>query len=219
MIAGCDQERRRENEGIVDWRNSMAITRKLVRDGWEVFLLNRGSRSGELPEGVCTITADINDEEAAARGIGDMHFDCVGEFIGFKKEQVERDYRLFAGRCGQYLYISSASAYHKPLGSYVIDEGTSLANPYWQYSRDKIACEEFLMQKYREEGFPVTIVRPSHTYDERHVPVDDGEQACHHPGRWDEPVDIDLQHRFRSRLHRPDGGSSCHRGSVPDHIG
>ena len=150
---------------------SMAITRKLVRDGWEVFLLNRGSRSGELPEGVCTITADINDEEAAARGIGDMHFDCVGEFIGFKKEPVERDYRLFAGRCDQYLYISSASAYHKPLGSYVIDEGTSLANPYWQYSRDKIACEEFLMQKYREEGFPVTIVRPSHTYDERHVPV------------------------------------------------
>ena len=100
-----------------------------------------------------------------------MEFDAVCEFIGFVPAQIERDHRLFAGRTKQYIYISSASAYHKPVRSYVINEGTTLANPYWQYSRDKIACEELLMKYYREEGFPVTIVRPSHTYDERSVPL------------------------------------------------
>ena len=84
---------------------------------------------------------------------------------------MERDYRLFKGKTNQYIYISSASAYNKPVRSYIITEGTTLANPYWQYSRDKIACEDFLMEKYRNEGFPVTIVRPSHTYDERNVPL------------------------------------------------
>ena len=150
---------------------SMAITRKLVRDGWDVYLLNRGNRTEGLPEGIHSIVADINDEENVLAQIGEMRFDCVCEFIGFTPAQVERDYRLFKGKCGQYIYISSASAYHKPAGSYIITEGTTLANPYWQYSRDKIACEEFLMKKYREEGFPVTIVRPSHTYDERHIPL------------------------------------------------
>ena len=150
---------------------SMAITKKLVADGWEVWLLNRGNRNSGIPEGVHCVVADINDEAAVLQGIEGMYFDCVCEFIGFVPEQVERDWRLFAGRTGQYIYISSASAYHKPVRSYVISEGTTLANPYWKYSRDKIACEEFLMRKYREEGFPVTIVRPSHTYDERNVPV------------------------------------------------
>ena len=150
---------------------SMAITKKLVADGWEVWLLNRGNRNSNIPEGVHCVVADINDEAAVLQGIEGMYFDCVCEFIGFVPEQVERDWRLFAGRTGQYIYISSASAYHKPVRSYVISEGTTLANPYWKYSRDKIACEEFLMKKYREEGFPVTIVRPSHTYDERNVPV------------------------------------------------
>ena len=149
---------------------SMAITRKLAADGWEVYLLNRGNRAAELPEGVRCVVADINDEAAVLQGIEGLYFDSVCEFIGFTPDQVERDYRLFKGRTGQYIYISSASAYNKPSGSYVITEGTTLANPYWQYSRDKIACEEFLMQKYREEGFPVTIVRPSHTYDERNLP-------------------------------------------------
>ena len=150
---------------------SMAITRKLVRDGWDVYLLNRGNRNSELPEGVNSIVADINDEEGVLKQIGDMRFDCVCEFIGFTPDQVERDYRLFKDKCGQYISISSASAYHKPVGSYIITEGTTLANPYWEYSRNKIACEDFLMEKYREEGFPVTIVRPSHTYDVRSVPV------------------------------------------------
>jgi len=151
---------------------SMAIVRRLAQDPlWEVWVLNRGNREDELPEGVKQLVADIKDEADVKEKIKDMSFDTVCEFIGFHVEDVERDYRLFAGKTKQYIYISSASAYHKPAASYVITEGTTLANPHWQYSRDKIASEEFLMEKYRKEGFPVTIVRPSHTYDERNIPL------------------------------------------------
>ncbi len=151
---------------------STAIVKRLSQDpSWEVYVLNRGNRNGVIPPNVKHITADISDEADVLTKIGTMTFDCVCEFIGFVPSQVERDYRLFAGKTKQYIYISSASAYHKPEAGYVITEGTTLANPHWQYSRDKIACEEFLMKMYREEGFPVTIVRPSHTYDERNVPL------------------------------------------------
>ena len=151
---------------------STAIVKKLAADPlWEVWVLNRGKRNDVLPKGVHSIICDISNEEEAAEKLKDMEFDVVGEFIGFVVEQVERDYRLFKGKTKQYIYISSASAYHKPAASYIITEGTTLANPHWDYSRNKIACEEFLMKKYREEGFPVTIVRPSHTYDERTVPL------------------------------------------------
>lgn len=151
---------------------STAIVRRLAKkDNWDVYVLNRGNRTEVIPEGVNLIKADINDEADVLSKIGDTVFDCVCEFIGFTVPQVERDHRLFKGRTRQYIYISSASAYHKPAASYVITEGTALANPHWQYSRDKIACEEFLMTKYKEENFPVTIVRPSHTYDERNVPL------------------------------------------------
>ena len=151
---------------------STAVVKRLADSGeWEVWVLNRGNRPGVLPAGVHPITADINDEEAAGNALGTLTFDSVCEFIAFERSQVERDVRLFAGRTRQYLFTSSASAYHKPAADYRITEGTALANPYWEYSRKKIACEDFLMEKYREEGFPVTIVRPSHTYDERKIPV------------------------------------------------
>ncbi|MCR4670976.1 MAG: SDR family oxidoreductase [Saccharofermentans sp.] len=150
---------------------SMAITNLLAGRGEEVILLNRGTRSAEIPEGVKVINSDISNEEEVSRILSGMTFDCVGEFIGFVPSQVERDVRLFSGKTKQYIYISSASAYHKPCSSYLINEGTSLANPYWQYSRDKIACEEYLMDRYRKDSFPVTIVRPSHTYDQRSVPL------------------------------------------------
>ena len=149
----------------------MAITKLLAKQGHEVILLNRGSRNLQLPDGVKTIQCDISDEAAAAKKLDGMSFDCVGEFIGFVPAQVERDFRLFSGKTKQYIYISSASAYQKPLSDCVITESTPLSNPHWQYSRDKIACEEVLMRMYRENGFPVTIVRPSHTYDERSVPL------------------------------------------------
>ena len=148
---------------------STAIVRRLLAQGHEVWLLNRGNRKLDFTGDINYITADINDEADVAEKIKDMYFDAVGEFIGFTVDQVERDYRLFKGKTNQYIYISSASAYHKPAANYVITEGTTLANPHWEYSRNKIACEEFLMKKYREEGFPVTIVRPSHTYDERSI--------------------------------------------------
>ncbi len=150
---------------------SMAITRLLAKQGHEVFLLNRGSRTNELPPEVCVIPCDISSESEAAKALEGLTFDTVGEFIGFVPDQIRRDIRLFSGRTKQYIYISSASAYQKPLSDCRITESTPLANPYWQYSRDKIACEELLMQEYRENGFPVTIVRPSHTYDERSVPL------------------------------------------------
>ena len=151
---------------------STAIVKRLVKEpDWEVWVLNRGNRSNVLPEGVKQIVADINDETDVLNKLGDMQFDTVCEFIGFTLPQIERDVRLFAGRTKQYIFTSSASAYHKPAASYIITEGTTLANPYWQYSRDKIECEEYLLKQYKEKGFPVTIVRPSHTYDERNIPL------------------------------------------------
>lgn len=150
---------------------SSAITRLLVKKGYDTYILNRGSRNDTLPEGVKTISADINNEAEAAEKLSGMTFDVVCDFIGFVPSQLERDFRLFNGKTKQFMYISSASAYHKPVKDYRITEGTTLANPYWEYSRNKIACEEYLMKMYRENGFPVTIIRPSHTYDERSVPL------------------------------------------------
>ena len=159
---------------------SSAITRQLAAAGHDLWLLNRGTRKDEVPANVRQVIADINDEQQVKQLLGDNCFDAVCEFIGFVTQQVERDIRLFSGRTRQYVYISSASAYNKPARSHIITEGTTLANPYWQYSRDKIACEEMLMKAYREQGFPVTIVRPSHTYCERSVPV-----SIHGPkGSW-----------------------------------
>ncbi|WP_026493539.1 NAD-dependent epimerase/dehydratase family protein [Butyrivibrio sp. XPD2002] len=151
---------------------SMGIVRRLAEDPlWEVYLLNRGNRRDEVPSSVKQIVADINDEFDVRKKLEGMEFDVVSDFIVFDEKAVERDYRLFKGKTKQYIFISSASAYNKPAAGYVITEGTTLANPYWEYSRNKIAIEEFLMKKYREEGFPVTIVRPSHTYNEKNVPL------------------------------------------------
>ena len=151
---------------------STAITAQLAAEGeWELTLLNRGTRSAQVPANVKVLKADINDEAAVEKLLEGTQWDCVCDFIGFVPAQVERDWRLFRGRTKQYMYISSASAYQKPLASPVITEGTPLVNPYWQYSRDKIACEDFLMGKFREEGYPVTIIRPSHTYGDWSVPL------------------------------------------------
>lgn len=150
---------------------STAISKQLANMGHELYLINRGTRNSELPENIKFITVDVNDEAAVAEKIKDLSFDSVCDFIGFVPEQLERDYRLFKGKTKQFMYISSASAYNKQPADYVITEGTALANPYWEYSRNKIKCEDFLMKMYRDEGFPVTIIRPSHTYDERSVPL------------------------------------------------
>lgn len=150
---------------------SMAISRQLLAEGHTLYLLNRGSRNHGLGDGVISLKVDINDEAAVKEIIKDLSFDAVADFIAFVPTALERDYRLFNGKTKQFIYISSASAYQKPLSDYRINEGTPLANPYWEYSRNKIAGEEYLMKMYRENGFPVTIVRPSHTYDERSIPL------------------------------------------------
>ncbi len=147
---------------------SMAVSKLLLSQGHTLYLINRGSG---LCGSIVELKADINDENTVRELIKDLAFDAVADFIAFTPEQLQRDHRLFSGRTRQFIYISSASAYQKPASDHRISEGTPLANPYWEYSRNKIAGEEFLMKLYREEGFPVTIVRPSHTYSERSVPV------------------------------------------------
>ncbi|MDR3189081.1 MAG: SDR family oxidoreductase [Prevotellaceae bacterium] len=150
---------------------SADISRALLAEGHELYLINRGNSNSCLPKGATPLVADVNDEQKVAGLIKDLSFDAVADFIAFAPEHLERDYRLFKGKTKQFIFISSASAYQKPLSGYRITEGTPLANPLWEYSRGKIACEDYLMQRYRSEGFPVTIVRPSHTYSERSVPL------------------------------------------------
>ena len=151
---------------------SMAITKQLSKlPNFELYLLNRGNRNTDLPSNVKIIQGDINNDADIASKFENLSFDAVCNFIAFVPKQLERDYNLFKNKTKHYIFISSASAYQKPLSNYLITEGTPVANPYWEYSRNKIACEEFLMKKYRDEKFPVTIVRPSHTYDERSVPL------------------------------------------------
>ena len=150
---------------------STAISRNILAQGWELYLLNRGSRNHLLSGKLTEIREDINQEAAVAEKIQGLHFDVVADFITFGPAQIERDFRLFKDKTRQYIAISSASAYQKPLSDYRITESTPLANPFWEYSRNKIACEEVLLRLYRDYGFPITIVRPSHTYDERSVPL------------------------------------------------
>ncbi|MCC7376447.1 MAG: SDR family oxidoreductase [Verrucomicrobiales bacterium] len=149
---------------------STACTRLAIERGHDVYLLNRGQH-GAAPDGAQSIIADLKDEAATAAALGSRAWDVVLDFIAFEPGDIERDLRLFRGRTAQYIFISSASAYQRPVSHYLITESTPLANPYWDYSRQKIACEERLMRAYREEAFPVTIIRPSLTYGETMIPL------------------------------------------------
>ena len=150
---------------------SSACTRLALEQGVELYLFNRGQTSTDLPAGAHLIQGDINNRDEAEALLKGHTFDTVVDWIAFGVEQVERDIELFSGRTGQYVFISSASAYQKPVAHYRIDEGTPLANPFWEYSRKKIACEDRLMREYRDNGFPITIVRPSHTYSPSRLPT------------------------------------------------
>jgi len=151
---------------------SSAITKQIISNSdHQLYLINRGTRNDNLSDNVTLIQADINEEEDVAEKVKNLNFDVVVDFIAFVPAHLERDYRLFNKKTKQFIFISSASAYQKPLSDFRITEGTPLANPYWEYSRNKIACEDYLMKMYRENGFPVTLIRPSHTYDERSVPL------------------------------------------------
>lgn len=154
---------------------SSACSRRAVAQGIDLYVLNRGqSTLRPLPAEATVLTGDIREPAAAKEALGDHAFDTVVDWVAYTPQQVQADIDLFRGRTGQYVFISSASAYQTPPARLPVVESTPLRNPYWQYSRDKIACEDLLVRAYREDGFPATIVRPSHTYDRTLVPFDGG---------------------------------------------
>lgn len=160
---------------------SSACSDLVAARGHELLVLNRSaSRMYPLPEGATLLKGDIHADEAQlASLVAGHHFDAVVDYIAFSVNDIERDLRLFRDRTDQFVFISSASAYQKPPKNYLITEETPLENPYWQYSRDKIACEDILMQAYHTDGFPVTIIRPSHTYGPTQIPF--GVSSWRHP--------------------------------------
>ena len=154
---------------------SSACSRLAAERDIDLFVLNRGlSQDRPLPAVVTVLRGDIRDPASVRAALGDREFDAVVDWVAFTPEHVRADIGLFRGRTGQYVFISSASAYQTPPARVPILESTPLRNPFLQYSRDKIACEELLREAYREEGFPATIVRPSHTYDKTLVPFEGG---------------------------------------------
>jgi nucleoside-diphosphate-sugar epimerase len=154
---------------------SSACARLAVERGIDLHVLNRGRTSHRpLPTEARVLQADIRDRDSVSAALGDETFDAVVNWLAFTPDQVEADVELFSGRTGQYVFISSASAYQTPPARLPIVESTPLRNPFWQYSRDKIACEDVLTRHYRDQGFPMTIVRPSHTYDRTLIPLDGG---------------------------------------------
>ena len=181
---------------------SSACSDLALKQGMELYILNRGiSTTYPFPEGAQPLVGDVyQDENGVAALLEDHHFDVVVDWIAFTPADIERDLRLFGGKTEQFVFISSASAYQKPPAHYIITEETLLENTFWGYSRDKIACEERLMQTYRQNGFPVTIVRPSLTYGLSQIPL------C--MGSWRHPYSaIDRMKRGQKTIIPGDGTS------------
>lgn len=153
---------------------SSACSELALQRGFSLTLLTRGKSSRPIPAGAEVIQADIHDPAAVGQALGNRTFDAVVDWIAFVPDQVRRDREIFRDRTGQYIFISSASAYRTPPSALPVRESCVLDNPHWEYSRNKIACEEVLVKAYREEKFPMTIVRPSHTYDKTLLPFDCG---------------------------------------------
>jgi nucleoside-diphosphate-sugar epimerase len=154
---------------------SSACAQLAIERGHELYLLNRGQTTKRpVPDGAKVLHGDIHDRASARAALGDHQFDAVVDWIAFTPDHIETDLDLFRGRTGQYVFISSASVYQTPPASVPVVESTPLDNPVWLYSRNKIACEERLMRAYREEKFPMTVVRPSHTYDKTLCPIEGG---------------------------------------------
>ncbi len=179
---------------------SSAVSRLAVERGIDLTLLNRGQRGEFFPRGARQMVADRRDPAAVRSALAGQDFDVVVDWIVYTPQEAERDVELFSGRTGQYFFISSASAYQKPAAHWLITESTPLANPYWQYSRDKIACEELFLREYRERGFPVTIVRPSLTYGVTQIPAA--------VGSWSHPWTLVDRMRRGERVVVPGDGTS-----------
>jgi nucleoside-diphosphate-sugar epimerase len=150
---------------------STACTRAALAEGYDVYHLNRGTRPERIPEGVITLRADARDRGQVRKALGKRDFDCVVNWVAFSPGHVRQDIELFASLTSHYIFISSASVYMKPPPHWLVTERMPVGNPYWEYSRDKIACEEVLMEAWRDSGFPATIVRPSHTYSDGWIPT------------------------------------------------
>ena len=150
---------------------SSGASKLALERGMDLYLLTRGQSLRPTPEGARLLTGDIRDVQSARAALGSLHFDAVVNWVNYVPQHIETDLDLFRDRTDQYIFISSASAYQTPPAILPVVESTLLDNPYWQYSRDKIACEERLVRAYREEKFPFTIVRPSHTYDCTKLPI------------------------------------------------
>src|SRR6266540_2180898 len=178
---------------------STASTRLAIEQGMELFVLNRGNHS-DPPAGATNLIADIRDSEATARVLAGHRFDAVVDWVAYTPVDIERDLALFRSNTRQYIFISSASAYQKPVGHYRIAEDTPLANPFWDYSRNKIACEERLMRAYREQGFPFTIVRPSLTYGDTQIPLI--------TNKWEKPYTIVDRMLKKQKIVVPGDGTS-----------
>lgn len=176
---------------------STSVSKLAVSKGIDLYLLNRGKSGVEIP-GTKTITADIYNHDNAKEALKDHEWDVVVNWIAFTPEHIQNDFELFKGNTKQYIFISSASIYQKPPTMPVITESTPLANPYWQYSRDKIACEELLNQAYRKVGFPITIVRPSHTYNTT-IPIS--------IGGWNQYTAVDRMKKGKKVIIHGDGTS------------
>ncbi len=175
---------------------STSAGRQALEQGWDLTLLNRGSTAKRaVPDGAEVVTGDVRDRDSVRSALGDREFDAVVDFVAFTPDHVQADVDLFTGRTGQYVFISSASAYQTPPARLPIVESSPLRNPEWQYSRDKIAAEQVLVDAYRNDGFPATIVRPSHTYDETALPT---------TGGW---TDIDRMRRGLPVVVHGDGSS------------
>ncbi len=176
---------------------STSVSRLCVEKGIELFLLNRGKRGVDI-NGAKVIEGDIHSPAGVASILNSHTWDCVVDWIAFTEEDIKRDIELFSGKTKQFIFISSASAYQKPLQYPIITEETPLSNPFWEYSRNKIKCEELLINRYKKGGFPMTIVRPSHTYDNV-IPV-----AI---GGWTEYTIIDRMKKGKKIIVHGDGSS------------
>lgn len=176
---------------------SSVVSRKCLDSDWELYLLNRGKRVVNVP-GAHQITGDITNPNEISRLLDGHTWDVVVDWIAFTEKDIERDISLFKGKTGQYIFISSASVYQKPPSHPVVTESTPLANPFWEYSRNKIACECKLNREYRETGFPVTIVRPSLTYNTViPVPI----------GSWEDFTIVDRMRKGKKIIVHGDGTS------------
>ncbi len=176
---------------------SAASSKRVIEKGWDLYLLTRGN-SPNILDGAHALRADIHDTTKVKTLLNDHYFDAVVNWVAFTPKDIERDYELFKDKTDQYIFISSASCYQKPLSHPVITESTPLYNPFWEYSRQKIACEDKLMSLYRLKGFQITIVRPSLTYDTViPVPI----------GGWNEYTIIDRIKKGKKIIIHGDGSS------------